>query len=110
MPGFSAVPTSGSYSMGDGSRAGGASSTPGGAPGSLPIGGTGREPGERRTLWLGDLETWMDEGYLRQMCSLMGWDIVAIKVRTGELFLSLSLYLSICLSLLCALLQREERA
>lgn len=57
-----------------------ASST--GTVGSL---GVGRETGEKRTLWLGDLENWMDEAYLRSMASLMGWDIVAIKVSAPSL-------------------------
>ncbi|TFK24731.1 hypothetical protein FA15DRAFT_655707 [Coprinopsis marcescibilis] len=34
----------------------------------------------RSTLWWGDLEAWMDEEYARQVCTLMGWDPVNIKV------------------------------
>lgn len=34
----------------------------------------------RSTLWWGDLEPWMDEEYAKQVCGLMGWDPVNIKV------------------------------
>lgn len=34
----------------------------------------------RCTLWWCDLEPWMDEEYARQVCSIMGWDPVNIKV------------------------------
>ena len=34
----------------------------------------------RSTLWWGDLEPWMDEEYAKQVCTLMGWDPVSIKV------------------------------
>lgn len=34
----------------------------------------------RSTLWWGELEPWMDEEYAKQVCSLMGWDPVGIKV------------------------------
>ena len=34
----------------------------------------------RSTLWWGDLEAWMDEAYAQQVCTLMGWDPVNIKV------------------------------
>lgn len=34
----------------------------------------------RPTLWWGDLEGWMDEEYARQVCTLMGWDPVSVKV------------------------------
>ena len=34
----------------------------------------------RLTIWWGDLEPWMDEEYAKQVCSLMGWDPVSIKV------------------------------
>lgn len=34
----------------------------------------------RTTLWWGDLEPWMDEEYARQVCSMMTWDPVSIKV------------------------------
>lgn len=34
----------------------------------------------RSTIWWGDLEPWMDEEYAKQVCSLMGWDPVSIKV------------------------------
>ena len=34
----------------------------------------------RSTIWWGDLEPWMDEEYAKQVCNLMGWDPVSIKV------------------------------
>ncbi|KAI9508670.1 hypothetical protein F5148DRAFT_866974 [Russula earlei] len=34
----------------------------------------------RCTLWWGELEPWMDEEYAKQVCSLMGWDPLSIKV------------------------------
>ncbi|PPQ74910.1 hypothetical protein CVT24_003020 [Panaeolus cyanescens] len=34
----------------------------------------------RSTLWWGELEPWMDEEYAKQVCNLMGWDPVTIKV------------------------------
>ncbi|KAF9527975.1 hypothetical protein CPB83DRAFT_894696 [Crepidotus variabilis] len=34
----------------------------------------------RSTLCWGDLEPWMDEEYAKQVCGLMGWDPVNIKV------------------------------
>ncbi|RPD66791.1 hypothetical protein L226DRAFT_608084 [Lentinus tigrinus ALCF2SS1-7] len=37
-------------------------------------------PSPRTTLWWGELEPWMDEEYAKQVCSLMGWDPVGIKV------------------------------
>ncbi|KAH9854977.1 hypothetical protein C2E23DRAFT_725296 [Lenzites betulinus] len=37
-------------------------------------------PSARTTLWWGDLEPWMDEEYAKQVCTLMGWDPVGIKV------------------------------
>ncbi|KAI0737737.1 hypothetical protein C8Q80DRAFT_1222765 [Daedaleopsis nitida] len=37
-------------------------------------------PSPRTTLWWGELEPWMDEEYAKQVCSLMGWDPVTIKV------------------------------
>jgi len=36
----------------------------------------------RSTLWWGGLEPWMDEEYAKQVCSLMGWTPVHIKVPT----------------------------
>ncbi len=33
-----------------------------------------------RTLWLGDLEPWMDDHYMVQVCSLFGWDTSAIHI------------------------------
>lgn len=32
------------------------------------------------TLWWGELEPWMDEEYAKQVCALMGWDPVTVKV------------------------------
>lgn len=32
------------------------------------------------TLWWGELEPWMDEEYAKQVCGLMGWDSVNVKV------------------------------
>ncbi|OBZ70420.1 putative RNA-binding protein C23E6.01c [Grifola frondosa] len=37
-------------------------------------------PSSRSTLWWGELEPWMDEEYAKQVCTLMGWDPVNIKV------------------------------
>ena len=37
-------------------------------------------PLTRSTLWWGELEPWMDEEYAKQVCGLMGWDPVNIKV------------------------------
>ncbi|PCH40765.1 hypothetical protein WOLCODRAFT_162522 [Wolfiporia cocos MD-104 SS10] len=34
----------------------------------------------RSTLWWGELEPWMDEEYVKQVCGLMGWDPVSVKV------------------------------
>lgn len=34
----------------------------------------------RSTLWWGELEPWMDEQYAKQVCALMGWDPVTVKV------------------------------
>lgn len=34
----------------------------------------------RSTLWWGDLEPWMDEEYAKQVCKLMGWNPISIKV------------------------------
>ncbi|GLB34219.1 putative RNA recognition motif contatinign protein [Lyophyllum shimeji] len=34
----------------------------------------------RTTLCWGDIEPWMDEEYVKQVCALMGWDPVSIKV------------------------------
>lgn len=32
------------------------------------------------TLWWGEIEPWMDEEYVKQVCGLMGWDPVSVKV------------------------------
>ncbi|TDL29957.1 RNA-binding domain-containing protein [Rickenella mellea] len=37
----------------------------------------------RSTLWWGELEPWMDEEYAKQVCSLMGWDSVTVKIPHG---------------------------
>ncbi|KAJ3837830.1 hypothetical protein F5878DRAFT_197265 [Lentinula raphanica] len=34
----------------------------------------------RSTLLWGDLEPWMDEEYAKQVCALMGWDPLSIKI------------------------------
>lgn len=34
----------------------------------------------RSTLWWGELEAWMDEEYAKQVCSLMGWESVTVKI------------------------------
>lgn len=34
----------------------------------------------RSTLWWGELEPWMDEEYAKQVCALMGWDPITVKV------------------------------
>ncbi|KAI6015687.1 hypothetical protein EDC04DRAFT_564737 [Pisolithus marmoratus] len=38
----------------------------------------------RSTLWWGGLEPWMDEEYAKQVCGLMGWNPVSIKVPGGS--------------------------
>lgn len=45
---------------------------------SLPSPSSATPP--RSTLWWGELEPWMDEEYAKQVCNLMGWDPVSIKV------------------------------
>ena len=37
-------------------------------------------PLTRSTLWWGELEPWMDEEYAKQVCGLMEWDSVSVKV------------------------------
>jgi hypothetical protein len=37
-------------------------------------------PLTRSTLWWGELEPWMDEEYAKQVCNLMGWNPLSIKV------------------------------
>lgn len=34
----------------------------------------------RSTLWWGDLEPWMDEQYAKQVCELMNWPAVSVKI------------------------------
>lgn len=34
----------------------------------------------RSSVWWGDLEPWMDEEYAKQVCTLMGWDPVSVRV------------------------------
>ena len=46
--------------------------------GSLPSPSSATPP--RSTLWWGELEPWMDEEYAKQVCNLMGWDPMSIKV------------------------------
>ncbi|KAI6148531.1 hypothetical protein BKA82DRAFT_992351 [Pisolithus tinctorius] len=38
----------------------------------------------RSTLWWGGLEPWMDEEYAKQVCSLMGWNPVNVKVPSSS--------------------------
>lgn len=45
---------------------------------SLPSPSSASAP--RTTIWWGELEPWMDEEYAKQVCNLMGWDPVNIKV------------------------------
>ncbi|KAK4685177.1 hypothetical protein P7C73_g4985, partial [Tremellales sp. Uapishka_1] len=42
--------------------------------------GTAPDRESRRTLWIGDLDGWMDEAYLRQTCAILRWDVVQIKL------------------------------
>ena len=37
-------------------------------------------PAPRSTLWFGDLEPWMDVEYFNQVCRMMGWENVVIKM------------------------------
>jgi len=48
--------------------------SPSNAPQSTPT-QTGRS-----TLWWGDLEPWMDEEYVKQVCKLMKWEPLGIKI------------------------------
>ncbi|KAF8165776.1 hypothetical protein B0H34DRAFT_780524 [Crassisporium funariophilum] len=45
-----------------------------------PLSATSNSIASRSTLWWGELEAWMDEEYAKQVCGLMGWDPVSIKV------------------------------
>ena len=38
----------------------------------------------RSTLWWGDLEPWMDEQYAKQVCDLMGWPAVSVKIPHAQ--------------------------
>jgi hypothetical protein len=38
------------------------------------------DPPPDRTLWLGDLEPWMDDHYMVQVCTLFGWPTSAIHI------------------------------
>ncbi|KAI0920843.1 hypothetical protein AcV5_001381 [Taiwanofungus camphoratus] len=49
-------------------------------PQSLPSPTASSAASARSTLWWGELEPWMDEEYAKQVCTLMGWDPVSIKV------------------------------
>lgn len=50
------------------------------------VAGTPSSPGNPNsvlllsTLWWSDLEPWMDEEYAKQVCGLMGWDPVSVRV------------------------------
>ncbi|GAA5878093.1 hypothetical protein JCM3774_006481 [Rhodotorula dairenensis] len=54
---------------------------------ATPMAGTGENgpPGSKgATLHLGDLDVWMDELYVRECCSMMGWDnVISIKMSRG---------------------------
>lgn len=41
---------------------------------------TSASSASRTTLWWGELEPWMDEEYAKQVCGLMNWDPLSIKV------------------------------
>lgn len=53
------------------------------------VSGTPSPPGNTNsvqllsTLWWSDLEPWMDEEYAKQVCGLMGWGPVDIRVPNG---------------------------
>lgn len=55
----------------------------------LSVSGTPSPPGNPNsvlllsTLCWSDLEPWMDEEYAKQVCGLMGWDPVSIRVPNG---------------------------
>ncbi|KAF5334396.1 hypothetical protein D9611_013527 [Ephemerocybe angulata] len=49
-------------------------------PAAAPLLPASNSNTSRATLWWCDLEPWMDEEYARQVCSIMGWDPVNIKV------------------------------
>ncbi|KAI0040643.1 hypothetical protein FA95DRAFT_850605 [Auriscalpium vulgare] len=45
-----------------------------------PLAAPSASSSSRSTLWWGELEPWMDEEYAKQVCNLMGWDPVSVKV------------------------------
>ncbi len=49
-------------------------------PSALPPSPAHNKSTSRNTLWWGELEPWMDEEYAKQVCSLMGWDAVTVKI------------------------------
>ncbi len=49
-------------------------------PSALPQSPVHNKSTSRNTLWWGELEPWMDEEYAKQVCSLMGWDAVTVKI------------------------------
>lgn len=48
--------------------------------GTQPQSPTNSKSPSRSTLWWGELEPWMDEEYAKQVCGLMGWDSVTVKI------------------------------
>lgn len=62
---------------------GGGAEYPGGPPGSRGA-----------TLHLGDLDVWMDEAYVRECCTMMGWDnVVNVKMSRGASYVLLPTFL-----------------
>lgn len=39
-----------------------------------------KDKNDKRTLWFGDLEPWMDDNYIRSVCTMMGWEVDNIKL------------------------------
>ncbi|GAA5836803.1 hypothetical protein JCM11251_005793 [Rhodosporidiobolus azoricus] len=54
-------------------------------PQSASFPGSEGPPGSKgATLHLGDLDVWMDEAYVRECCTMMGWDnVVNVKMSRG---------------------------
>ncbi|KIK64784.1 hypothetical protein GYMLUDRAFT_71188 [Collybiopsis luxurians FD-317 M1] len=52
---------------------------PASPPNNNPIYSPAATPTRSTLLWT-DLEPWMDEEYAKQVCSLMGWDPISIKI------------------------------
>lgn len=49
-------------------------------PAPPPPTATSNYNSSRSTIWWGELEPWMDEEYAKQVCGIMGWDPVNVKV------------------------------